>query len=284
MKYLVMECRSSYAIVLDEDGNFLRVANMGYEVGQTVERVIKEHIPDEKMEDDGKKPADISKRRRLTRILATAACLCLVLIGTDQLLFAQYGTLRIQINPDVLVSVNRFHYVVGLEGMNEDGDALIEDYSYFGKKAVSVSEELTDRAKQMGYLTDGGNVLLTVQGPDGNWQTTTEETIVTELQHHCSGSVNVSASHEGEEEGAHHGKAQNQEEQGAGHHMESDEPAEELHHQEKKEVDVPEDLNNTEQALENQSNQGNQSAEPGEKETKQNGSGHRKHGEHGNHE
>ena len=33
MKYLVMESEPGYAIVLDEEGRFLRVANRGYAVG-----------------------------------------------------------------------------------------------------------------------------------------------------------------------------------------------------------------------------------------------------------
>lgn len=41
MKYLVMECHLGYAVVLDEKGEFIKVANMHYEVGQTVYDVIK---------------------------------------------------------------------------------------------------------------------------------------------------------------------------------------------------------------------------------------------------
>ena len=37
MKYLVMECHTGYAVLLDEEGRFCRAANPGYEVGQTVE-------------------------------------------------------------------------------------------------------------------------------------------------------------------------------------------------------------------------------------------------------
>ena len=36
MKYLVMECHPAYAVVLDEKGRFLKVANLNYEPGQTV--------------------------------------------------------------------------------------------------------------------------------------------------------------------------------------------------------------------------------------------------------
>ena len=40
MKYIVMGCRPSYAIVLDEEGRFLPAANLRYEVGQTVGNVV----------------------------------------------------------------------------------------------------------------------------------------------------------------------------------------------------------------------------------------------------
>ena len=40
MRYLVMECGFSYAVVLDQQGRFLKVANLGYAVGQTVDSVI----------------------------------------------------------------------------------------------------------------------------------------------------------------------------------------------------------------------------------------------------
>ena len=32
MKYIIMENHLSYSVVLDEEGNFIKVANMGYEV------------------------------------------------------------------------------------------------------------------------------------------------------------------------------------------------------------------------------------------------------------
>lgn len=36
MKYIVMECHFSYAVLLDEDGKFVKAANRSYQVGQTV--------------------------------------------------------------------------------------------------------------------------------------------------------------------------------------------------------------------------------------------------------
>ena len=45
MNYLVMECRPAYAVVLGDDGVFQKVANMRYEVGQTVTDMIPLNLP-----------------------------------------------------------------------------------------------------------------------------------------------------------------------------------------------------------------------------------------------
>ena len=36
MSYLVMECHPGYVVLLDEEGRFLKAANLRYETGQTV--------------------------------------------------------------------------------------------------------------------------------------------------------------------------------------------------------------------------------------------------------
>lgn len=45
MEYLVMECGLSYAVVLDSEGRFLKVPNLGYEVGQTLNSVVLQDAP-----------------------------------------------------------------------------------------------------------------------------------------------------------------------------------------------------------------------------------------------
>ena len=36
MNYMVMECHPSYVVLLDEEGRFLKAANLHYETGQIV--------------------------------------------------------------------------------------------------------------------------------------------------------------------------------------------------------------------------------------------------------
>ena len=88
MKYLVMETHPAYAVVLDEEGHFLKAANLRYRVGDTVQEIVELRTPQ-------RKPASLWKP--LSGLAGLAACLCLVFFGYYQPNFAPYGALRIQI-------------------------------------------------------------------------------------------------------------------------------------------------------------------------------------------
>ena len=174
MEYLVMECGLSYAVVLDSEGRFLKVPNLGYEVGQTLNRVVLQDAP----------PRPRPLRKQLIRWAAMAACLCIMAIGSWSFWQSPVGTVRMQINPDVQMNVNCFDRVVGLEGLNEDGEKLIEGYRAYGKGMQTVSDELADRAVDLGYLSDGGQITLTVESDRAGWKTATEELLLLKLDVH----------------------------------------------------------------------------------------------------
>ncbi len=121
MNYLVMEMHPAYAVVLDEEGRFLKAANLHYQVGDTVQDIV------ELRQAAGKSPA---LWKPLSGVAGLAACLCLVFFGYYQPNFTPYGALRIQINPDVELTLSRTDRVLELEGLNEDGQVLIEGYDY----------------------------------------------------------------------------------------------------------------------------------------------------------
>ena len=170
MEYLVMECGLSYAVVLDQDGRILKVPNLGYTVGQSLKDVVL--LPERPVRQQ-------VLHKRIARWSALAACLCLLLLGS-WVWQSPIGTVRMQINPDVLLSVNRFDRVVALEGLNEDGTALIDGYRAYGQEMKTVSDELADRAMELGYLSAGGQITLTVDGkrPSAG-QESSEDIIIT---------------------------------------------------------------------------------------------------------
>ena len=118
----------------------------------------------------------------LSGLIAAAACFCLVFFGYYQPNFTAYGTLRIQINPDVEMTVSRTDRVLDLEGLNADGEDLIEGYSYRGKDRETAANELVERAIDMGYLSDGDTISITVSSSDADWQAREEEQIRAQLE------------------------------------------------------------------------------------------------------
>ena len=181
MEYLVMECGLSYAVVLDQDGRIFKVPNLGYTVGQSLKDVVL--LPERPVRQQ-------VLHKRIARWSALAACLCLLLLGS-WVWQSPIGTVRMQINPDVLLSVNRFDRVVALEGLNEDGTALIDGYRAYGQEMKTVSDELADRAMELGYLSAGGQITLTVDSEKGDWKTAAEELLLLELEVHFEQRVTV---------------------------------------------------------------------------------------------
>ena len=180
MEYLVMECGLSYAVVMDQNGRILKVPNLGYSVGQSLKDVVL--LPE--------RPSKPMLRKRLARWSTMAACLCLVLLGS-WIWQSPIGTVRMQINPDVQMSVNHLDRVVALEGLNEDGAVLIDGYHAYGKGMETVSDELADRAMELGYLADGGQITLTVDSGKDGWKTAAEELLLLELEVHFEHRVTV---------------------------------------------------------------------------------------------
>ena len=161
-----MEVHPAYAVVLDEEGRFLKAANLRYQVGDTVRDIVELRHPREK------RPA---LWKPLSGVAGLAACLCLVFFGYYQPNFTPYGALRIQINPDVELTLSRTDRVLELEGLNADGQVLIEGYDYGGKDREDVTEELVERAIGLGYLSDGETVSITVTSSDADWQAREEQ-------------------------------------------------------------------------------------------------------------
>lgn len=159
MSYLVMECHPGYAVLLDEEGRFLKAANLRYEVGQTVY--------------DPVLMKETAERQRHTMrwissgIAAIAACFLLFFgIHYYQKYLQPYSSIYLTINPTVQMDLNRQGTVVRLTGINEDGKALLEGYDSKGKDKVTVADELIDRAIEMGFLSEGGQVSFSIDSPD----------------------------------------------------------------------------------------------------------------------
>ena len=185
MKYMVMECHLTYAVVLSEDGRFLKAANLHYEPGQVVTDLVEMEIPESRRDEKRK------GRRWIYTLAAAAACLMLAATSMFQAGNRTYGSVYMTINPEVRIDVNRKDLVVDLEGINQDGLELIDGYSYRKKELDVVVVELVDRAIDQGYLHEGGRISLALEGEDGQWVMDHSDSLSTHLNEHLTGKMSV---------------------------------------------------------------------------------------------
>ncbi len=185
MKYMVMECHTGYAVLLDEEGRFWKAADLHYEVGQTVENPLLMKQPQP------------SGRRRITRLVsstvaAVAACLFLFFgFGYYQNYLRIYSSIYLSINPEVQMDLNRYGNVVRLTGTNEDGAKLLEGYSGRGKDKLTVADELIDRAIEMGFLSEGGQVSFFIDSPEEALFQEYGTELRTEINEHLDGRITI---------------------------------------------------------------------------------------------
>ena len=192
MKYLIMECHMAYAVVLDEDGRFLKAANMDYEVGQTVDTIMEIVEPgaafseadcqsdsfyDTVFEEAVEVQPAVRRTSRLSRWLKSALP----------------GTVRLSINPEVELSVNRLNYVLSLSSINRDGEDLIRGYDYKRKKVEEAAADLAERAIDMDYLAPGGTIYVGVSSAHEDWADEMKGDLTWELDGRLGSDIHISA-------------------------------------------------------------------------------------------
>lgn len=167
-----MECRPSYAVLLDEEGRFWKAANRNYQVGQTVERVVLMRRP--------RTPR--KKALIYLPVLAAAACLMLVAAVLLRTPITPYASVYLTINPQVRMDVDRQSMVQQVEGVNQDGVLLVQGYDWDDKTLDQVTDDLIDRAVEMGYLAPGGTVTIDLESEDEAWSQAANEELYQHLQ------------------------------------------------------------------------------------------------------
>lgn len=187
MRYLVMECRLGYAVVVDEEGRFLKVADQHYQVGQTVTEVFVLETPEVEAAPQPKK----RRGHRWMAAVAMAACLLFAFAGVQAWQQMPYASVYMTINPEVRIDVNRSDVVVDLEGVNDDGDDLIEGYDPDRKPLDVVMDELVDRAIDQGYLHEGGEISLTFDADSDEWIVSHSDALTAQLDEHLREKLSV---------------------------------------------------------------------------------------------
>ncbi len=179
MKYMVLECHPRYVIVLDELGRFIKAENQSYVPGQTLTEIV---------EYSESKVISLSARRWIGGLAVAAACLVIAFVALFSNMVKTptapqvFASIFLTINPEVRIDVDQSEMVLELQGVNQDGKDLIAGYAYQEKNLDLVSDELVERAIEMGYLYDGGKITLSFDAPDQVWQSQTEDKLSRHLE------------------------------------------------------------------------------------------------------
>ena len=184
MKYMVMECHPGYAVVLDENGKFIKAANMHYEVGQIVTEIVE-------MDSSEDKTLRSNKLRWIYSVALIAACFLLVLIPFLFMSDTAVASVYMTINPEVCLDVNENDVVIRLKSVNADGKTLIKNYDYKNKKLDVVLEELVDLAIEKEFLGEGGKIKLSIETDDDQWADSYGNFLDSKIKEHLSGKIAV---------------------------------------------------------------------------------------------
>lgn len=163
MNYLVMETFNSYAVLLDEEGRFVKSSNPGYEIGDRVTNpILMRDKPLEKVGGMNK-----ATKRVIAGLVMIAAMIALFFgVNFYQQNYAPYTSIFMMINPEVEMILNRNGEVIDLEGTNTDGEMLLEGYEKNSKDKTTILNELVDRAVERGFLAEGGQVSISIDTPN----------------------------------------------------------------------------------------------------------------------
>ncbi|HIU87698.1 MAG TPA: hypothetical protein IAB10_02105 [Candidatus Avilachnospira avistercoris] len=199
MRYMVMETHLAYAVVLGQDGSMLKAANRDYQVGEIVSDIIPMRYPE-----TSEAVTDINeartKRRRIfgwnrnLRLAAVSAAAVFAFVSWSayDLSFATFGSVYMTVNPEVRIDVNKLDRVIDVSGINQDGERLISGYGYKRKGLAEVVEELGERAGDMGYIEENGEIALRLESKSESWIVEQEDELLHETAERLSQSLRIS--------------------------------------------------------------------------------------------
>ncbi len=151
MKTIVVGIRGSSAAVLSDDGCIRKVKNHHYTIGQEVNEM-----------------KNIGVKKIV--VLSLAACLMFALGIGAFAYFVPYTYVSVDVNPSVEYEANIFDKVISVEGVNDDGKAIVDEGALENQMYQPIDEAISatvDEIAEQGYLQgDGVGIVITTASDD----------------------------------------------------------------------------------------------------------------------
>lgn len=110
---------------------------------------------------------NLAMKKLITAVASIAAC-ALLLIGGYTYYNTPLSYVSFDINPSVELGVNAFNRVVTAEGINADGQALLQQNRFTNMSVEDCLRELVQEAAQQGYVNEDGSTVIALTALSDN--------------------------------------------------------------------------------------------------------------------
>ena len=171
MKAIIMEVEDKYAIIMKNNGEFIRISNNG-------ELKVGDELDDKLFA----KELNIATGSRIITKLASIAAVFILIFGLGYGAYsynAPYAYISLDINPSIEISVNVFDRIISLKGVNNDGKILADLHNYRNMKVDEGIKNVIHSAVQQGYIKAeiDNMVFMTLSSKDANKTNELDRTI-----------------------------------------------------------------------------------------------------------
>ncbi|NLW10842.1 MAG: hypothetical protein GX028_02355 [Clostridiaceae bacterium] len=149
MKAVVMEIRNNDVVLLRDDGSFTRARNRDYMIGDVIDMK--------------------TSTTRIRFVTAAAAAAVVVLLALGVFAYTTpYYYVSMDVNPGVMMTINRFNRVIAMEPANEDAAAIVAGIEWKNQNVDEVVQNAALEIEENGYFEQGGEILLASAGKNAD--------------------------------------------------------------------------------------------------------------------
>lgn len=155
MKAIIVEIKGNYAAVLSDDGNISKVVNKNYTIGQVIEL------------NTSKGKFKFAGRKAIAMVASLATVFTMFSV-TAWAYCTPYYQVSLDVNPSIEYTVNRFNIVIGAQGVNEDGEQILENLNLQNQNIDQAIENTIQQIVGEGYLNqlEQGGIVVATYGID----------------------------------------------------------------------------------------------------------------------
>lgn len=158
-KGIVLEVHRDYITMMTPDGEFLKSKkqqDMNYNIGEEVA-----FFPIQEVATSKKFGFSFSKLNIATAVSVLTAIILVLSIYPRMFTNQVHAYVSFDVNPSIEIAVNKDLKVLSLEGLNEDGDLIVEKLTNWKNEDLQkVSSKLLLLVKEEGYMVEGKTVLI----------------------------------------------------------------------------------------------------------------------------